>query len=110
MKLRNTAAMRSIIVYPWQLAEFMQWLKPDISRWDATAAVPPTFQGSYEEAVESYIIPRLSRCDFLKWFENGRLIGVHGERSREISDSFTDYHFNGLFYSGLFDTEGEAEW
>ncbi len=102
--------MRSIIVHPWQLEEFMQWLKPDISRWKTAVAMPEAFRGSYERAVTGYIIPQLSRCDFLKWFENGKLIGVRDERSREIAGTFTDYRFNGLFYSGLFDTEGETEW
>lgn len=88
----------------------MQWLNPDISRWKTAAAMPAAFHDSYEQAVAGYIIPQLSRCDFLKWFENGQLIGVRGERFREISDTFTDYRFNGLFYSGLFDTEGETEW
>ncbi len=102
--------MRAIIIYPWQLEEFLQWLTPDISRWKTSAAMPAAFQGSYEQAIEGYIIPHLSRCDFLKWFENGRLIGLQKEQSREITDTFTDYRFNGLFYSGLFDTEGETEW
>ncbi len=102
--------MRAIIIYPWQLEEFMQWLTPDVSQWKTATAVPETFRGSYEQAIESHVMPYLSRCDFLKWFENGQLLGVHGQRSQEISDKFTDYRFNGLFYSGLFDTEGEAEW
>ncbi len=102
--------MRAIIIYPWQLEEFIQWLTPDVSRWKPAATMPETLQGSYEQAIQSYVIPCLSRCDFLKWFENGKLLGVHDERSREISDKFTDYRFNGLFYSGLFDTEGETEW
>ncbi len=102
--------MRHIIIYPWQLEEFFQWLTPDISAWNVDATIPAGFHGSYEQAIASYVLPRLSRCDFLQWFENGRLIGVRGERSQQISDSFTDYRFNGLFYSGLFDTEGEAEW
>ncbi len=102
--------MRSIIVYPWQLEEFLEWLTPDISRWTVTATMPAVFQESYQQAIVGYIIPQLSRCDFLKWFENGRLLGVRDDYSREIADSFTDYRFNGLFYSGLFDTEGETEW
>ncbi len=72
--------------------------------------MPAAFQDSYEQAVAGYVIPQLSRCDFLRWCENGRLIGVRDDRSREISNTFTDYRFNGLFYSGLFDTEGETEW
>ncbi len=74
------------------------------------AALPAAFQGSYEQVIAGYVIPQLSRCDFLKWFENGRLIGLRDKKSREITDNFTDYRFNGLFYSGLFDTEGETEW
>ncbi|MGZ4903067.1 MAG: hypothetical protein ACXVI3_05355 [Halobacteriota archaeon] len=102
--------MRSITIYPWQLDEFMQWLKPDVRQWNVDAAIPATFQGSYEQLIKRCIIPHLSHCDFLEWFENGRLIGVHHERSREIAKSFIDYRFNGLFYSGLFDTQGETEW
>ncbi len=88
----------------------MQWLTPDISGWKTTAALSETRQGSYERTIEGYVIPYLSRCDFLKWFENGKLVAMHNEQLREISDTFTDYRFNGLFYSGLFDTEGETEW
>ncbi len=102
--------MRSIIIYPWQLEEFLQWLTPDISRWTIAATMPVDLQESYEQAIAGHIIPQLSRCDFLKWFENGKLLGVHDEQSKEISNSFTDYRFNGLFYSGLFDIEGETEW
>ncbi len=102
--------MRAIIIYPWQLEEFVQWLTPDTSRWKMSAALPAAFRGSYERVVAGYVIPQLSRCDFLKWYENGRVIGVRGERSHEITDNFADYRFNGLFYSGLFDTEGEMEW
>ncbi len=102
--------MRCIIIYPWQLEEFLQWLAPDVSRWKVPVAMRIDFHGSYEQAIASYIIPQLSRFDFLQWFENGRLIGVRGEHRQEISDAFADYRFNGLFYSGLFDTEGEAEW
>ncbi len=102
--------MRAIIIYPWQLEDFVQWLTPDTSRWKMSAALPAAFQGSYEQVVAGYVIPQLSRCDFLKWYENGRLIGVRDTKSREIADNFADYRFNGLFYSGLFDTEGETEW
>ena len=67
-------------------------------------------EGSDEERIEQYVILALSRYDSLRWFEDGRLVGSKNNESHEIADNFKDYRFNGLFYSGLFGTEGEPEW
>jgi hypothetical protein len=56
------------------------------------------------------VVPALSQYDALRWFEDGRLIGSKNNGSEEILQNFKDYRFNGLFYSGLFDTEGEPDW
>jgi len=56
------------------------------------------------------VLPTLSHYDSLRWFEDGRLIGSKNNGSKEITHNFKDYRFNGLFYSGLFDTDGEPDW
>jgi len=101
--------MRSLLIYPWQLGEFLQWVKPDVSTWTILNEIPARFEGSYDELIAQHVIPALSQYDYLTWFEDGRLIGVKDSVSTEIESDFKDYRFNGLFYSGLFDTEGEAE-
>ena len=101
--------MRSFLIYPWQLAEFLQWVKPDVSAWKILDEIPAHLVGSYDELIAQHVIPALSHYDYLKWFEDGRLIGVENSVSTEIENNFRDYRFNGLFYSGLFDTEGESE-
>jgi hypothetical protein len=101
--------MRSLLIYPWQLREFLQWVRPDVSAWTILNEIPAHFEGSYDELIAQDVIPALSQFDYLRWFEDGRLIGVENDVSTEIENNFKDYRFNGLFYSGLFDTEGEAE-
>jgi len=102
--------MRAVIIYPWQVEKFIEWLKPDVLKWpiDHVKQAPPN--ASYEELIELHVLPTLSHFDALRWFEDGRLIGSNNNGTREIVNNFTDYRFNGLFYSGLFDTEGEADW
>jgi hypothetical protein len=102
--------MRSLIVYPWLVGEFIQWLKPDVSKWTIDDVKAATSAESDEERIEQSVILALSRYDTLRWFEDGRLVGTKNNESHEIADNLRDYRFNGLFYSGLFDTEGESEW
>jgi len=101
--------MRSLIVYPWLVEEFLQWLKPDVSKWAIDDVKAASSEGSDEER-EKNVILALSRYDSLEWFEDGRLVGCKNNESHAIADNFKDYRFNGLFYSGLFGTEGEPEY
>ena len=101
--------MRSLIIYPWQVKQFIQWLTPDVSGWAIDGVVLDGGEASYEEDIELHVLPALSSYDSLSWFEDGRLVGRKNDESTEIS-KLKDYRFNGLFYSGVFDTEGEAEW
>ena len=102
--------MRSLIVYPWLVGEFIQWLKPDVSKWAIDDAKAASTERSDEERIERNVILALSHYDTLRWFEDGRLVGSKDNESHEIADNLKDYRFNGLFYSGLFGTEGEPEW
>jgi hypothetical protein len=102
--------MRALIVYPWQVEEFIQWLEPDVSRWPIDNVKQVLTKVSYEELIKLHVVPALSRYDALRWFEDGRLVGSKNNGSQEILNNFKDYRFNGLFYSGLFDTEGEPDW
>jgi hypothetical protein len=102
--------MRVVIIYPWQVEEFVQWLTPDVSGWKIDDVVRPPSGKSREEDVRSQVLAALSRYDCLRWFEDGKLVGSKNEEPHEITRSFKDYRFNGLFYSGLFDTEGEPLW
>jgi len=102
--------MRSLIVYPWLVGEFIQWLKPDVSNWAIDEVKAASFEGSDEERIKQNVILALSHYDTLRWFEDGRLVGSKNNESREITNNLRDYRFNGLFYSGLFGTEGEPEW
>jgi hypothetical protein len=102
--------MRSLVIYPWLVKEFMQWLKPDVSKWAIDVVKAARSEGSDEERIELDVILALSRYDYLRWFEDGRLVGSKNNESREIEHNLKDYRFNGLFYSGLFATEGEPEW
>jgi hypothetical protein len=102
--------MRALIVYPWQVEEFIRWLEPDVSRWPIDDVMQALSKVSYEELIELHVVPALSQYDALRWFEDGRLIGSKNNGSEEIVQNFKDYRFNGLFYSGLFDTEGEPDW
>jgi hypothetical protein len=110
LKVRNSNNMRAIIVYPWQVEEFIQWLEPDVSRWPINDIKQALSDVPYEELIALHIVPTLSRYDSLRWFEDGRLVGSKNNGSKEIVNNFKDYRFNGLFYSGVFDTEGEADW
>jgi len=101
--------MRSLIVYPWLVEEFLQWLKPDVSKW-AIGDVNAASSEPGEDRIEQKAILALSRYDSLRWFEDGRLMGCKNNESHAIADNFKDYRFNGLFYSGLFGTEGEPEY
>ena len=102
--------MRSLIVYPWLVEEFLEWLKPDVSKWAIDDAKAASSEGSDEGRIKQNVIQALSRYDTLRWFEDGRLVGSKDNESHEIADNLKDYRFNGLFYSGLFGTEGELEW
>jgi len=102
--------MRSLIVYPWLVEEFIQWVKPDVSKWTIDDVKTTTSDGPDQERTRQNVILALSRYDTLKWFEDGRLVGSKNSVSHKIADNLKDYRFNGLFYSGLFDTEGESEW
>jgi len=102
--------MRSLIVYPWLVGEFIEWLKPDVSKWAIDDVNAATSAGSDEESIAQNVILALSRYDTLRWFEDGRLVGTKNSESHEIAANLKDYRFNGLFYSGLFGTEGEPEW
>ena len=102
--------MRSLIVYPWLVGEFIQWLKPDVSIWAIDDVKAANSEGSDEEDIERNVILALSRYDTLRWFEDGRLVGSKNNETHEIADNLKDYRFNGLFYSGLFAIEGEPEW
>jgi len=102
--------MRSLIIYPWQVKEFIQWLTPDVSGWAIDEVILEGSEASYEEEIELYVLPALSCYDSLRWFEDGRLIGRKNDEFTEITRELKDYRFNGLFYSGVFDTEGETEW
>lgn len=102
--------MRAVIIYPWQVKEFVQWLEPDVSKWRLDSVKEALSKASYEELIELHVVPTLSHYDSLRWFEDGRLVGSKNNGSQEIVDNFKDYRFNGLFYSGLFDTEGEPDW
>ena len=103
-------AVRSVIIYPWQVEEFIRWLTPDVSEWAIDDVIPPRSEESHEEPIERLVLATLSRYDYLRWFEDGKLVGSKNNESHEITRSFNDYRFNGLFYSGLFDTEGEPKW
>jgi hypothetical protein len=89
--------------------EFIQWLTPDVSEW-AIDDVMRLSEQSDEEHTQLRVPAALSRYDYLRWFEDGKLVGSKNNESHEIARSFKDYRFNGLFYSGLFDTEGEPKW
>ena len=102
--------MRSLIIYPWQVEDFIQWLNPDVSGWEIDGVTLEGTGESYEEDIELYVLPALSRYDSLEWFEDGRLVGRKNGESTEISNNLKDFRFNGLFYSGVFDTEGEMQW
>ena len=104
------SSMRSLIVYPWLVEEFVQWLKPDVSKWAIDDVKTTSSERSDEERTERNVILALSHYDTLRWFEDGRLVGSKDNESHEIADNLKDYRFNGLFYSGLFGTEGEPEW
>ena len=108
-KVRESG-MRSLIVYPWLVEEFIQWLKPDVSKWAIDDVKAASSEESYEEHTEQNVILALSHYDTLRWFEDGRLVGSKNNESHEIAGNLKDYRFNGLFYSGLFGTEGEPEW
>lgn len=102
--------MRAVIIYPWQVEKFIQWLEPDVSKWPIDDVKQAPSNVSYEELIELHVVPTLSHYDSLRWFEDGRLVGSKNNGSKEIAHNFKDYRFNGLFYSGLFDTEGEPDW
>ncbi len=108
-KVRESS-MRSLIVYPWLVEEFIQWLKPDVSKWAIDDVKAASSGGFNEERIERNVIQTLSHYDTLRWFEDGRLVGSKNNESHEIANDLKDYRFNGLFYSGLFGTEGEPEW
>jgi hypothetical protein len=101
--------MRSVIIYPWQVNEFIRWLTPDVSDWAINDVARPCDE-SAERDSQLRVVAALSRYDYLRWFEDGKLVGSRNNESHEIALSFKDYRFNGLFYSGLFDTEGEPNW
>lgn len=109
-KVQNLKNMRAVIIYPWQVKKFVQWLEPDVSKWPLDSVKEALSKASYEELIELHVVPTLSHYDSLRWFEDGRLVGSKNNGSQEIVDNFKDYRFNGLFYSGLFDTEGEPDW
>jgi hypothetical protein len=102
--------MRSVIIYPWLVAEFLQWLKPDVSKWAIDDAQQANSAISHDENFKLRVIQALSRYDSLRWFEDGRLVGTKNDETHEIASNLKDYHFNGLFYSGVFDTEGEPDY
>lgn len=102
--------MRAVIIYPWQVEKFIQWLEPDVSKWPIDDVMQAPSNVSYEELIELNVVPMLSHYDSLRWFEDGRLVGSKNNGSKEIAHNFKDYRFNGLFYSGLFDIEGEPDW
>jgi hypothetical protein len=108
--VRNQSYMRAVIIYPWQVGEFIQWLEPDVSKWPIDDVKQAPSNASKEDLIELHVLPTLSHYDSLRWFEDGRLIGSKNNGSKEITHNFKDYRFNGLFYSGLFDTEGEPDW
>jgi hypothetical protein len=110
LEVLNRNCMRALIVYPWQVEKFIQWLEPDVSRWPIDDVKQAVSKVSYEELIELHVVPALSKYDALRWFEDGRLIGSKNNGSEEILQNFRDYRFNGLFYSGLFDIEGEPDW
>jgi hypothetical protein len=66
--------MRSLIVYPWLVGEFVQWLKPDVSKWAIDDVKVASSEGSDKERIERNVILALSRYDTLRWFEDGRLV------------------------------------
>jgi hypothetical protein len=110
LKVRNSNNMRALIIYPWQVEKFFQWLEPDVSSWPLDDVTQALSDAPYEELIALHIVPALSRYDSLRWFEDGRLVGTKNSGSKEIVHNFKDYRFNGLFYSGLYDTEGEPDW
>ncbi|MGZ7188515.1 MAG: hypothetical protein ACXVIR_11835, partial [Halobacteriota archaeon] len=77
--------MRAVIVYPWQVEEFIQWLEPDVSTWPIDDAKQALSTESYEELVALHVVPSLSRYDSLRWFEDGRLVGSKNNWSKEIA-------------------------
>lgn len=101
--------MRSVIIYPWQVDKFIQWLTPDVSEWAIDDVMQPSEQSDAEHS-QLRVPAALSRYDYLTWFEDGKLVGSKNNKSHEIARSLKDYRFNGLFYSGLFDTDGEPKW
>ncbi len=107
--VQNQSDMRAVIIYPWQVEIFIQWLEPDVSKWPIDHVKQAPSNASYEELITLHVLPTLSHYDVLRWFEDGRLIGSNDNGTREIVHNFKDYRFNGLFFSGLFDTEGEAD-
>jgi hypothetical protein len=108
--VQNQSYMRAVIIYPWQVEIFIQWLEPDVSKWPIDNVKQAPSNASYEELIKLHVLPTLSHFDVLRWFEDGRLNGSNDNETREIVHNFKDYRFNGLFYSGLFDTEGEEDW
>ena len=88
LKVRNSNNMRALIIYPWQVEEFIQWLEPDVSKWPIDNAKQALSDVSYEELIELHIVPALSRYDLLRWFEDGRLVGSKNSRSQEIVHNF----------------------
>jgi len=75
--------MRSLIVYPWLVGEFIQWLKPDVSKWAIDDAKAASSGRSDEERIERNVILALSHYDTLRWFEDGRLVGSKDNESHE---------------------------
>ena len=102
--------VRAVIIHPWQVKEFIEWLSPDVSAWAINDLRLPESHLADAARTKLRVAEALSRYDSLKWFEDGKLVGDKNNESREITQAFKDYRFNGLFYSGLFDTEGEPEW
>ncbi len=72
--------MRAVIIYPWQVEIFIQWLEPDISKWPIDHVKQAPSNVSYEELIKIHVLPTLSHFDALRWFEDGRLIGSNNDR------------------------------
>jgi len=90
--------------------EFIEWLSPDVSSWAMDDLLPSESQTPDADRTELRVLEALSRYDCLRWFEDGKLVADKDDKSHEITRGLKDYRFNGLFYSGLFDVEGEPEW
>ena len=84
LKVRNSNNMRAVIIYPWQVEEFIQWLEPDVSKWPIDDVKQALSDVSYEELIELHVVPTLSHYDSLRWFEDGRLVGSKNNGSQEI--------------------------